>query len=381
MKNYYVKILSIVLIAFSVKAEAQCSSCTTTISGTDAANHIVNSGTTLCITSTGTCTGLITVAAGGALCNQGNINSTNLWVAGGTLTNFGSISTSRIYVSGQGGFTNYGLVTMDSLGVANASSSMINNGTINGTRLGNADFANIVNNGHITVDYMADSSATFTNNLSGSFIVNFDFANAYNSSYFNHGYYKVSRDFYNSTGATFEASCMGIVGRDWYNSAVITGPASGCGGFNITSGSYNSGTIGSSSTHVDICDAGHPVTGLDGPGGTIASTTTYCTCSNACVQPTIGIAEHESNDIVISALFPNPAVNTVSFEMNNKNAGMLTVDVYDMMGKKRSSSVIKANSGENKESVDVSALAQGTYILSVTDAKQQQSKNMFSVVK
>jgi hypothetical protein len=380
MKHSYSGILFIAMLTLGLNANAQCSSCTSTITGMDASNHVVNSGTTLCISSTGTATGLITVAPGGILCNEGTINSTNLWVAGGTLTNHGTINTDKILTSGQGYFYNYGTVTMDSLLITNIYSLLSNTGSITGIRLGNSDYSSITNMGNITVDYMGDSAASFTNDVSGSLIVNYDFANAYNSGFFNYGYYKVMRDFYNSTGSTFETTCMGIVGRDWYNTGIILGPNSSCGGFSIAGGSYNTGTIGSASTHVDICDAGNPSLGLDGPGGTIATTTTYCACSNACTQLT-GIANVESGDVMIGNIYPNPAVNSISVKFSSKNPGTLKVEVYDMIGKMQISSQMNAVSGDNKCEIEISKLAQGTYILNLIDEEQLRSKQLFTVQK
>lgn len=381
MKNNYAKFLLMVLVACGFKISAQCSSCTTTITGTDAANHIIGSGTTFCIAPGGTATGLITITSGGTLCNSGTINSSNLWIAGGTLNNYGTINTSKILASGQGVYNNYGTVVVDSLLITNVYSELNNYGNISGTRLGNADNADIINNGTITFDYMADSTASFTNNSGGSFTVNYDYANAYNSGFFNYGYAKITRDFYNSTGSTFETSCMIAVGRDWYNSAIISGPASGCGGFNIAGGSYNSGTIGSASTHVDLCDAGHPTFGIDGPAGTIAGTTTYCSCTNSCIQLS-GITEAVAeSEISIGNLYPNPATTAISVVISDERTEALMIEVYDMMGRKQSETTMKAAPGQNKATIDLSALAQGTYILKVTDEQQQQLKRMFNVVK
>jgi len=383
MKKSYSAFLFIAFIALSFKINAQCSSCTTTITGTDAANHIVNSGTTLCIAPGGTVSGLITVASGGTLCNQGTINSTEVWVAGGTLNNYGSINTENILVSGQGTFNNNGTATIDSLLITNIYSVLVNNGTITGMRLGNSDYSSVTNNGNITEDYVGDSVAQFNNNSSGNLIINYDLLNGYNSGFFNYGYTKVMRDFYNSTGATFETSCMIIVSRDWYNAspAIISVPSAvSCAGFNIAGGSYNTGIIGSSSTHVDLCDAGHPTWGIDGPGGTIASTTTYCSCTNNCVVTGITEAAVESS-VVIKNIYPNPAVNIVSVLINSDGAEKLTVEVFDMMGRKQKTFLVNVSLGENKLDLETSSLAQGTYILKITDAKELQSKQMFSVVK
>jgi hypothetical protein len=92
-------------------------------------NQIISAGQTLCISPTGTVTGLITVTTGGSVCNEGNINSSNFWVAGGTLRNYGNITVGNLLVSSAGTFTNYSVTDADSLLVTDASSNYINNGT------------------------------------------------------------------------------------------------------------------------------------------------------------------------------------------------------------------------------------------------------------
>lgn len=380
MKKIYSMFLFIAVMALSQKINAQCISCTTTITGADAANHIVNAGTTLCISSTGTASGLITVASGGTLCNLGNINSSNVWIAGGTLNNYGGINTSNVLVSGQGTFNNNGTADIDSLLITNIYSTFTNNGSLTGMRLGNSDNSSITNNGNITVDYLGDSVAMFTNNVSGNLIVNYDFGNGYNSGFFNYGYVNIMRDFFNDGGSGVETSCMMLVGRDWYNTAIISVPSIvSCAGFYIAGGSYNTGTIGSSSSHVDLCDAGNPTWGIDGPGGTIASTTTYCACSNNCVAT--GINPVPESNVMIEKIYPNPAVNNVSVMINSMEAGTFIAEVYDMSGKKQLSTIIKVNTGKNIIGFDLSVLAQGTYILKVTDSQNLQSKQIFNVVK
>jgi hypothetical protein len=379
MKKNYFNLFFISLFAFGIEANAQCISCTTTITGADAASHIVTPGTTLCIAATGTATGLITVSAGGTLCNQGTINSTNLWVAGGTFDNYGSITTTNLLVSSQGVFNNHQSVNVDSLFITNIYSTLNNSGTIVCQQFGVADFSNTTNNGTITSDFLGDSAAQFTNY--GNITVNTDFASFFNAGFFNMGYMNVSRDFYNASGATFQTSCMINVGRDWYNSATVLGPANpGCGGFNIAGGSYSSGTIGSASTHIDLCDAGHPAFGIDGPAGTTATTTSYCTCVNACIL--VGITEPVAqSNVLIKNMYPNPASSKLSIELDNTGSEKLVVEVMDMMGRKQSSLSINGVSGLTTTTIDVSALAQGTYILCITDSQKLQSKSLFSIVK
>lgn len=382
MKKNYFKFLALGLFAFSMQSNAQCTSCTVTISAVDPTNYIVASGQTFCITPTGNMTGLITVNAGGIVCNQGTISSPYFWVNGGALNNYGTVNVSNLLVSNSGDYNNYLNSTHDSILITNTSSGLANSGTMTTIRLGNSDGAFILNTGSITADYIGDSVATFNNNSNSYLKINYDLYNAYSSTFTNVGYVDIDRDFLNSTSATFTTSCMIPVGRDWYNTATVSGPvlSSPCAGFNIVGASYNTGTIGSSTTHIDICDAGNPPLGLDGNTGTIASTTTYCSCSNVCTMP-VGINESIQSSVLIQNIYPNPSSSSLTIELQNKETEELIVEVMDMMGRKQSSVTINSNVGLTTSTIDLSKLAQGTYILSITDSKKLQSKQLFSVVK
>lgn len=381
MKNIYLFLLSF-LLSLSMNLNAQCTSCTITISSNDPANHIISAGQTMCITSTGTSTGLITITTGGTLCNQGTINSSNLWVQGGTFNNYGTITTTNVLTSSAGTFNNYGNADIDSLLIMQTNSLYINSGTVTNIRFAVTSNASATNSGNITADFMGDSTCLAFNNY-GNLTVNFDFGNAYNSNFSNHGYVKIMRDFYNSYGSNFNVgNCMITVGRDWYNSATISGLAGACGGFNIAASSLNSGTIGSiGGPVVDLCDAGHPALGIDAPGGTIASNTTYCTCTNNCVL-VAGIHEAAAqSSVLIQSIYPNPVANNLTIELNNNESELLQIEIVDMLGRKQISNSYKANIGGNKTSVNVSDLAQGTYILKITDSHQLQATQMFNVTK
>ncbi len=399
MIKIYTKTIILFLFALAFKANAQCSGCTTNITGLDAANHLVSSGQTLCISSTGTLTGLITVSPGGTLCNQGKINSTNVLIAGGTFKNYGTIDTYSVTISASGTFTNYATALIDSLWITNSNTSYINAGTQTGTAFAVSNHASAINNGTITVYDHADSLGTFTNNgnmtithdcassytstciNNGNMTINNDFASSYNSSFTNNNYMRVMRDFYNSTNATFTTKCMMNVGRDWYNSAIVSGPSTpGCGGFNITGGSFNTGTIGSGTTHIDICDAGHPTLGLDGPSGTINSTTTYCTCSNSCVLVSTGIQELQSG-VTINTIYPNPSSHKLTIKLNNKEDEMLLIEVRDMMGKTVYTKQLHASIGSNDSEINTSELPQGTYILCITDSHKLRANSLFTVAR
>lgn len=383
MKKNYTLFLFFLATLFATNLQGQCTGCTITISTADAASYIVSSGQTLCVTATGNASGLITVNAGGTVCNSGTISSPYFWVNGGTLKNYGTVNVSNLMVSTAGVYNNYSGATSihDSILITDASSAFGNSGAMTTIRLGNADGAAIVNDGSITADYIGDSLATFSNNPTGYVKINYDLYNAYSSNFTNVGYVDIDRDFLNSTSATFYTGCMIAVGRDWYNSANIQGPgtSSPCGGFNIVGGSYNSGTIGSSINRVDICDAGTPPLGLDGPGGTIAATTTYCTCANVCTTFS-GIADAAvESSVMIQNIYPNPASSVFTIELQNKEGDDLTIEVMDMMGRKQSAQTLKLNPGLTSTSVDVSKLAQGTYILSIMDSKKLTSKRLFTV--
>ena len=383
MKQIYKKLFFIAFIFLGLKTNAQCSSCTVTISGADAANHIISSGQTYCVTSSGSMSGLITISSGGTLCNQGNITSSNIWVAGGTLNNYGTINTNQVLVSNGGLFNNYvvGIANIDSLLITNYPSNFGNSGTLSGIRLTITNQAQASNVGNINVDYMRDSMSLPVFNY-GNLIVNYDFGNDYNSAFLNFNYMQIARDFFNSTGSSVSSQCMISVGRDWYNSANIEAFSGACSGFNIAGISLNSGTIGTTATPpVDICDAGNPVGGVDGNSGTIAASTTFCSCTNNCVLVPVGLSEPiAQSSVLIQTLYPNPTSSNLTIELKNVEAEKLQIEVVDMMGRKQITNSLNATIGDNKTTIDVSKLAQGMYILSIVDSHKLSVKKMFSVV-
>jgi hypothetical protein len=401
MKKIYPNTILLLLLAFGIKANAQCTGCTINITGLDAANHIVTSGQVFCIAPTGTVTGQVTVSSGAKLCNQGNINSSNLWIDGGTLINYGILKTTNVLVSSGATFTNNATAIIDSLLINSATTNYYNNGNQTSKAFANIDHATVINTGTITVQDMADSIGTFTNNgiitisngfahiynssfiNNGNITITNDFSNAYSSNFINNNYMNVMRDYYNSTNANFTTNCMIIVGRDWYNSAAIYGPAlSSCGGFSITGGSYNSGTLGSPTTHLDLCDAGHPTYGIDGSTGTIDNTTTYCNCTNNCAPASVGIKELAvQTNVVINNIYPNPSSSYLTIILNNNESGILTLEIRDMMGRTVLNKTMTATIGDNETDVNVSTLSQGTYILNITDSHQLQTKRLFSVAR
>ena len=397
IKNYFLLLLSVVIFA-TTNVQAQCSGCTTTISNANSANQLVSSGQTLCIASTGTVSGLITVLAGGKVCNQGVINSTNVWVGGGTLINTGTINVNNLTVSSAGSFTNQATFDADSFLVISTNANYYNTGTQINLAFATADHATTMNTGTITTNVLYDSIGNFTNN--GNIIINDgmangwgstcinngnlritnDFANGYSSSFINNKNMVVSRDFFNGNTSTYTTHCMVTVGRNWFNSATIVGPGISCGGFNIAGTSSNTGSVGTTSTFIDICDAGHPAGGFDANAGNVASTTTFCTCTNNCV--TVGLQEiATSSNISMVTLYPNPAGNTVMVKYASGINGALLVTIKDMMGRTILTQKENSFEGTNELQLNISGLAEGTYIFNITDGNQKTVSKLFNVVK
>ncbi len=332
------KQLLLITLLFTLKTviNAQCSSgCTFNVSGLSTSSFYILPGQKLCVASTGTITGTIAVN-GGTLCNQGKIQTRAVLIAnGGHFDNYGTGIIDTLYITlGSALFTNYGVMTNTVMGTA-ASAMSINNGTMLATLLG-------------------DSIGTFINN--GNLTINTDFYNAYSSSFTNNGFMSIGRDFLNSTSASFSTKCMVNVSRDWYNSASVTGATSGCGGFNVTNNTFNSGTLGSLSSHLDICDANNSGT-INGNTGTIAGTTTYCSCaSSACTV--VGINEMSNKMLV--GLFPNPTSGLITIQSEE---AIKTVVVTNQLGQ-----VVLTDQQVNQTTtqLDLHALVKGVYLVSLT---------------
>lgn len=397
IKNYFLLVLAVVTFATNT-IQAQCSGCTTTISNANSANQLVSSGQTLCITSTGTVSGLITVLAGGKVCNQGVINSTNLWVGGGQLLNSGTINVNNLTVSSAGTFTNNAALDADSFLVISNNVKYFNYGTQTNLAFAIADHAATINTGTITTNVLYDSIGDLTNN--GNIIINDgmangwgsncinngniriinDFANGYSSSFINNKNMVILRDFYNGNNGTYTTHCMVTIGRNWTNSATILGPNSSCGGFNIAGTSSNSGPVGSASTFVDICDAGHPAGGFDANIGTLAGTTTFCTCANNCI--TVGLQEISGSSKISSVvLYPNPAGNMVMVKYASGTNGALLVTIKDMMGRTVLTQKEQSFEGANELQLNIGGIAEGTYMFNITDNEQKTVSKLLNVVK
>lgn len=66
-------------------------------------------------------------------------------------------------------------------------------------------------------------------------------------------------------------------------------------------------------------------------------------------------------EAIVSELFPNPANNSVNFELNTPKSGLVQVQLYDNAGRLISTSNFEAHVGSNNFQLDLSELARGVY--------------------
>ena len=64
---------------------------------------------------------------------------------------------------------------------------------------------------------------------------------------------------------------------------------------------------------------------------------------------------------VLSDLFPNPANNSVNFELNTPKSGTVNVDMFDNTGRLIATQIYEAHAGSNNFNIDISQFARGVY--------------------
>lgn len=399
MKHFVLIIITLFFFCSSVTTNAQCSGCNMTVSGLSTTDHYVGGGQFLCITSTGTITGNIYVSPAGNVCNQGNVLSNKITIDdGGTLFNYKNINTNYLSVLA-GAFYNEGVATIDTFLITQQFSNFINDSILTGDSFTLLDHVTATNNGSITVNDFRDSSCTITNE--NRLIVNHNLSNENSSNFVNNGlisigndftsnnmsfftcnnYMQIQHDFFNDMSATFVASCMLTVNNNWTNHGILYGSNTGCGGFNVGGISKSTSHLGLAGTYLDICDSGHPTNGIDYPWGGVESTTTFCSCNNTCSNSNTSVKQTYIDNIEISEVYPNPSNSLIYVNISNIESTLLKLSIKDVCGKTVINEFTKINSKESKLNINISTLDQGTYILTITDSAQLQTKRLFTVVK
>ncbi len=72
---------------------------------------------------------------------------------------------------------------------------------------------------------------------------------------------------------------------------------------------------------------------------------------------------------VINNIYPNPANSNITIEYNSKNAGRITVTIFDMVGRVVSQHALQCNAGYNMAQVPVAYLSKGKYILKLANGE------------
>lgn len=80
----------------------------------------------------------------------------------------------------------------------------------------------------------------------------------------------------------------------------------------------------------------------------------------------------------ISNLYPNPAINILNIDFINKSNQDVNLGIYTIDGKKISSKDYSLEKGGNTKKVDVSNLASGNYLISITDSRGNKITRMFA---
>jgi hypothetical protein len=71
--------------------------------------------------------------------------------------------------------------------------------------------------------------------------------------------------------------------------------------------------------------------------------------------------------IVVGRVYPNPTSGKINLQLIAENRKMLSVAVFDLLGKKLTNINLAAEQGVTEQSISVTALATGTYFIQVKD--------------
>jgi len=90
----------------------------------------------------------------------------------------------------------------------------------------------------------------------------------------------------------------------------------------------------------------------------------------------VGIAENSKNSVVNSSIFPNPAKNNATVNINLTNTSKVQVEVLNTMGQVVKTTQTQGQSGANSIRVDLSGLASGMYLVNVKVDNASSTKKL-----
>lgn len=94
------------------------------------------------------------------------------------------------------------------------------------------------------------------------------------------------------------------------------------------------------------------------------------------VSDVITKAHYQQVNNQIVSLFPNPALDEVSFKLEDAKDGLLRYSIFNMRGELMNVKTIANHSADNIETIDISMLAKGQYILEII-SNGKRSTNKF----
>jgi hypothetical protein len=74
--------------------------------------------------------------------------------------------------------------------------------------------------------------------------------------------------------------------------------------------------------------------------------------------------------------YPNPVGGTLSLEINSEISGTFELRIYNLLGQIIKSKQLDLRTGENKENINLSDLAKGSYLLQLTDGEKMMSRKI-----
>ncbi len=96
------------------------------------------------------------------------------------------------------------------------------------------------------------------------------------------------------------------------------------------------------------------------------------TCNGAAYTPIVGITD--INAINYFSFYPNPTANSATVSFTADRAAAYTSRIVNIYGQEVSRDVLNVTAGLNVSKIDVSSLAAGVYIYTITDGKNVQTQ-------
>ena len=95
----------------------------------------------------------------------------------------------------------------------------------------------------------------------------------------------------------------------------------------------------------------------------------------------VGVDNNPSLEQPMIQAYPNPAIETISLQIQSKYKGNILVEIYNLLGLKVLSSIFYKEEETSSSPLNVSALPAGAYFLRITDGKQVLSTLKVSITR